>query len=193
MYDTGKAINLLLQARGHRIRFVTTPHLKHIGAISSHLRRRKRLWPTSRVDRLTARIANARLGIECGVALLAMQRLAGGIGPTECWRMARVHRRKDIIAQYVLDLLESLQQDSRRPPRPFFRNRWLRETVAATAEGIEALWLECGPFGGGTRQAVDEAPAVQPCAGGTVGDPPALPGRPPGFDSSGGGRRNSLL
>ena len=147
LYDTGKSLNLLLQSRHERIRFVDVASLNHIGAITGYLLDRKQNRRLSRFDGIFRRISVDRLRVECSVWFTAVQRLRNRIGIAEVWHRARIHRKKDLVACFFLKYLDALRENHPLPPLPFTLDRLLRQKIVAAADRVHALWLETETVG----------------------------------------------
>jgi hypothetical protein len=109
LYDTAKLANILLSLDGHACRFLTTPHLHHVGGISgAALSRRRNLyglvargWST-----LLPRIAR-KLATWAGLHNGWRER----VSPEEVrWEDARRDRRRSVCG-HIYRLLQALEQE----------------------------------------------------------------------------------
>jgi len=144
-YDTGKLLNVVLNAQGKQLKYVDSAFLRHIGGVSARAalerglnprgRSRTRApWPVVRIKRWFARAARIE---------------AGGrekIEATEAERreyFAR-RRRRWPAARYFSELFAALFDDRPLPPVPKIGDRQIEGRIEAVGREVAALYGEFG-------------------------------------------------
>ena len=120
LYDTGKAVNLLLLCRGHQLCFKESPALKHVGGISLEIYSGIGSWlrrygagfigslPPGRFERL--------LKVLTGIRAVSTARIQVSRDERQFLREKR--RRRRLVSRYFGELLEALFKGQSFPQLP---------------------------------------------------------------------------